>query len=95
MKNVGSSTEKPRGPIFCSHDERWKEELERRFIREEKVTLLAIGEVKEELLRYLNKRKDLQIIKLETRYMKRREKGLGLKITVKKLSSGEEKRIEQ
>jgi hypothetical protein len=95
MKNVGSSTEKPRGAIFCSHDERWKEELERRFIREEKVTLLAIGEVKEELLRYLNKRKDLQIIKLETRYMKRREKGLGLKITVKKLSSGEEKRIVQ
>lgn len=38
------------------------------------MTLLAIGEVKEELLRYLNRNKDIQIIKLETRYMKKRKK---------------------
>lgn len=93
MKNVGSSTEKSRGPIFCSHDERWKEELERRLIREEKVTLLAIGEVKEELLKYLNKRNDIEIIKLEPRYMKTREKGLGLKVTVRKLPHGKSESI--
>jgi hypothetical protein len=57
------------------------------------VTLLAIGEVKEELLRYLNRNKNIQIIKLETRYMKRKEKGLGLKVTVKKLLPEEEKKI--
>jgi hypothetical protein len=62
-------------------------------MREEKVTLLAIGEVKEELLRYLNRNREMQIIKLETRYMKRKEKGLGLKVTVKKLLPGEEKKI--
>ena len=62
-------------------------------MREEKVTMLAIGEVKEELLRYLNRNKDIQIIKLETRYMKKKEKGLGLKVTVKKLLPGEDKKI--
>jgi len=54
----------------------------------EHVTLLAIGEVKTEVLQYLNKRNDLHIIKLETRYMKQRTKGLGLKVQViKKLES--------
>jgi len=28
--------------------------------------------------------KDIEIIKLETRYMKKREKGTGLKVTVRK-----------
>jgi hypothetical protein len=48
----------------------------------EHVTLLAIGEVKTDVLQYLNKRNDLHIIKLETRYMKQRRKGLGLKVQV-------------
>jgi hypothetical protein len=56
--------------------------------QKEHVTLLAIGEVKTEVLQYLNKRNDLHIIKLETRYMKQRRKGLGLKVQViKKLES--------
>ncbi|MEM2249869.1 MAG: hypothetical protein QXP16_04145 [Candidatus Bathyarchaeia archaeon] len=43
---------------------------------------MAIGPVKTEVLKYLNSRKDLNIIKLETRYMKQRREGLGLKVQV-------------
>jgi hypothetical protein len=46
--------------------------------------LLALGDVKYQLLSYLNKRKDIEILKLETRHMKKREKGTGLKVTVRK-----------
>lgn len=48
----------------------------------ERVTLLALGRAKMEVLEYLNKHKDLSIIKMEARYMKNREKGLGLKIQI-------------
>jgi len=43
------------------------------------------GDVRYDLLRYIKKRKDVEIVKLETRYMKSREKGLGLKVTIQKL----------
>jgi hypothetical protein len=43
---------------------------------------LALGDVKYGLLSYLNKRKDMEILKLETRQMKKREKGTGLKVVV-------------
>ena len=46
--------------------------------------LLALGDIKYEVLAYLNKRKDMEILKLETRYMKKREKGLGLKVIVRR-----------
>jgi len=76
--------------ILCRKDGLWKRKLEE-FLEKnpkEHVTLLAIGEVKTEVLQYLNKRNDLHIIKLETRYMKQRRKGLGLKVQViKKLES--------
>jgi hypothetical protein len=42
------------------------------------------GNVKYEVLTYLNKRRDIEIVKLETRYMKKREKGLGLKLVIKR-----------
>jgi len=42
----------------------------------------ASGNVEYEVLAYLNKRKDMEIMKLETRYMKKRERGTGLKATV-------------
>jgi len=45
--------------------------------------LLALGDVKYEVLAYLNKRKDIEILKLETRQMKKREKGTGLKATLR------------
>jgi hypothetical protein len=43
----------------------------------------ASGNVEYEVLAYLNKRKDMEILKLETRYMKKREKGTGLKAIVR------------
>ena len=43
-----------------------------------------MGDVKYEVLAYLNKRKDIEIVKLETRYMKKREKGTGVKVTVRR-----------
>jgi hypothetical protein len=45
--------------------------------------LLALGNVKYEVLSYLNNRKDVEILKLETRFMKKREKGTGLKAIVR------------
>jgi len=46
--------------------------------------LLALENVKYELLSYLNKIRDIEIVKLETRYMKKREKGTGIKVTVRR-----------
>jgi len=75
--------------ILCRKDGAWKNKLEEYLEKNpnEHVTLLAIGQVKTEVLKYLNSRNDLNIIKLETRYMKQRKKGLGLKVQViKKLT---------
>ncbi|MEM3551203.1 MAG: hypothetical protein QXV01_08970 [Candidatus Bathyarchaeia archaeon] len=75
--------------ILCRRDGLWRRKLEE-FLEKnprEHVTLLAIGEVKVDVLKYLNSRNDLHIIKLETRYLKQRRKGLGLKVQViKKLA---------
>ena len=70
--------------ILCRKDGAWKNKLEEYLEKNPNghVTLLAIGEVKTEVLKYLNTRNDVNIIKLETRYMKQRRKGLGLKVQV-------------
>ena len=54
--------------ILCRRDGSWKRKLEELIEKnpKEHVTLLAIGEVKTEVLQYLNRRNDLHIIKLET-----------------------------
>jgi hypothetical protein len=80
-----SDDERPKGIIFCSRDGKWKEQLERHPQTDEKVTLTALGDVRYDLMRYAERRKDVKIVKLETRYMKSREMGLGLKVTVQKL----------
>jgi hypothetical protein len=72
-----------KGPIMCRKDGLWKLELEKRLKTDDSITLLALGDVKNELLAHLNRRKDIEILKMETRYMKKREKGMGLKVTVK------------
>jgi len=72
-----------KGPIMCGKNGLWKLELDRRIKTGESVTLMALGDVKNELLAHLNRRKDIEIVRMETRYMKKREKGMGLKITVK------------
>ena len=74
------------GPIFCGEDEEWKDELEKRLRTDDQIVLLALGNVKYQLLSYLHKRKDIEIVKLEPRHMKKREKGTGLKITVRSRS---------
>lgn len=69
---------------MCKKDGLWKKRLEEQLKANpmEHVTLLALGDVKMGVLEYLDKRQDLHIIKMETRYMKDRKKGLGLKIQV-------------
>jgi len=43
----------------------------------------ALGDVKYDVPRYLNNRKGNEILKLEARYMKKRDKGTGLKAIVR------------
>jgi len=71
-------------PIFCDKNGVWKEELRKRLRTNEDVTLLALGQVKQDVMAYVNSRKDLQIISVDTRYMKNRSKRLGLKVKVAK-----------
>jgi hypothetical protein len=56
-------------------DGKWKDKLEKRLQTDERVTLTALGDVRYDLMRYVKRRKDVKIVKLETRYMKTREKG--------------------
>jgi len=76
-------------PIFCGSGGEWKVELEQRLQKDAEIVLLALGDVKYEVLAYLNKRKDIEIMKLETRYMKKLEKGTGLKATVRSRSKSD------
>jgi len=73
-------------PVFCGKDGKWKDELERRLRTDDKILVLVLGDVKYEVLRYLNRRKDIEILKLETRQMKKRDKGTGLKAIVRSRS---------
>jgi hypothetical protein len=69
-----SDNERPKGMIFCGRDGKWKEQLEKRLQTDERVTLTALGDVRYDVMRYVEGRKDVKIVKLETRYMKSREK---------------------
>jgi hypothetical protein len=73
-------------PVFCGKDGTWRDELEKRLSTDDEIVVLALGDVKYEVLAYLNKRKDIEILKLETRHMKKRDKGTGLKATVRSRS---------
>ena len=76
-------------PVFCGKDGKWKDELEKRFPTDDEIVVLALGDVKYDVLKYLNKRKDIEIVKLETRFMKKREKGTGVKVTVRRRMQAE------
>ena len=78
-------SEKRKGVIFCSYKGEWEEELEKRLQTDGRVTLTALGRIRYKLLAYLRKREDIEVVKLETRYMKNRDKGIGLKVTVRRL----------
>ena len=76
-------------PVFCGKDGKWKDELEKRLPTDDEIVVLALGDVKYEVLSYLNRRKDIEIVKLETRFMKKREKGTGVKVTVRRRMQAE------
>ena len=78
-------SEKRKGATYCSHEGKWKDELEERLQTDDKVTLLAIGRNRYEILAYLQRRRDMEIVKVETRYMKNRDKGIGIKVTIRRL----------
>lgn len=80
-------SEKRKGVIFCSYTGKWKDELDERLETDENVTLTAIGRIRYEVLAHLQKREDKEIIKLETRFMKNRDKGIGMKVTVARLNT--------
>jgi hypothetical protein len=85
--------DEPKGLIMCDKAGKWKEELKKRLQTQDKVALTALGQVRYDLLRHFKERKDVEIIKLETRYMKTREKGLGLKVTIRRLPGKPENEI--
>lgn len=76
-------------PIFCGSDGEWKDKLEKCLQADDRIVLLALENVKYQLLSYLNKRRDTEIVKLETRHMKKLEKGTGLKVTVRRRMQAE------
>lgn len=81
--------------ILCDKHGKWRDKLEKYLQTEERITLLALGNVKFDVLRHIRGRKDVEIVKLETRYMKRREKGMGLKPTVRKRTQASRQRVRQ
>jgi len=75
---------KPTGvPILCGKDGKWKDKLGKCLQTDDRIVLLALGDVKYDVLSFLNKRKGIEILKLVIRYMKKWEKGTGLKAIVR------------
>jgi len=70
-------------PVLCGKDGKWKTKLEELLQPNEVVTLLSLGDVRYDVLSYLKAHPNIQIIEMSTKYFKKREKGLGLKIKVK------------
>ena len=44
-------------PVFCGKDGKWKDELEKRVPTDDEIVVLALGDVKYGVLRYLDNRK--------------------------------------
>ena len=75
---------------YCAgKDGKWKDKLEKCLQTDDRIVLLALGDVKYEVLAYLNKRRDIEILKLEIRQMKKRDKGAGLKARVRRCMQAE------
>jgi len=84
VESLGEES-KPTGiPNIVRQGCKWKDKLEKLLQTDEKITLLALGNVKFDVLKHIHRRRDIEIMKLETRYMKKREKGTGVKVTVRK-----------
>jgi hypothetical protein len=59
---------------MCGKDDLWKLELNKRIKTGENVTLMALGDVKSELLLHLNRRKDIEIVRIETKVYEKRKR---------------------
>jgi len=59
---------------MCGKDDLWKLELNKRIKTGENVTLMALGDVKSELLLHLNRRKDVEIVRIETKVYEKRKR---------------------
>jgi len=69
--------------VLCGKDGKWKTRLEELLQPNQVVVLLSLGDVKYDVLSYLKAHPNIEIIEMSTRYLKKREKGLGLKIKAK------------
>jgi hypothetical protein len=69
--------------VLCGKDGKWKTKLEELLQPNQVVVLLALGDVKYDVLSYLNAHPNIQILEMSTEYLKKRERGLGLKVKVK------------
>jgi hypothetical protein len=63
-------------PVLCGKDDKWKTGLEELLRPNQVVVLLSIGDVKYDVLSYLNAHPNIQIIEMSTRYIKRGDKVL-------------------
>jgi len=70
-------------PVLYENDHKWKTKLEEPLQPNQVMMLLTLGDVKHNILSYLNAHPNIQIIELSTKHIKKREKGLGLKVKVK------------
>ena len=69
--------------MLCGKAGRWKRDLEELLQLNQVVMLLSIGDVKYDTLNHLKAHPNIQILEMPTKHLKKREKGLGLKIKVK------------
>lgn len=69
--------------LFCGKDGKWKGDLEKLLRLNQVVTLLSLGDVKYDILKYLKAHPNIRITEMSTHYFKKREKGLGLKVKVR------------
>jgi len=69
-------------PYFVE-DGKWKDEPKKWPPTDDEIVAFALGDVKYDVPRYLNNRKGNERLKLETRYMKKWDKGTGLKAIVR------------
>lgn len=70
--------------LLCKKDGKWKEKLYKSLDISEEVTLYAIGDNRYDLLGFVYQHTDLEIVDWDIHPMKKREKGLGLEMTVRR-----------
>ena len=70
-------------PVFCGKDGKWKDELEKRLPTDDEIAVLALGDVKYGVLRYLNNRKALEMLKLPSEISLEIDNSFGAVVSLK------------